>query len=287
MTESWTSLKLIEWTSGYFEKKGIPNPRLDAELLLAHTLKCPRIDLYTNHEKRVSEKDLARFKELTLRRAKREPLQYIIGETEFWGLKFKVTPEVLIPRPETELLVEEALKSAPPVPWILDIGTGSGCVAVAFAKKLPEAHVVATDISREALAIARGNAEAHKIGHCIEFILADIAPWRTFQSEGRTFDLIVSNPPYIPSGEFPTLQPEVRDFEPRKALNGGPDGLDLIRRILQETPSFLKPGGTLLLEIGENQGEAVRLLAGEINGLQPKEVRKDLSGRDRILVCKN
>lgn len=291
MTEDWTPLKLIQWTTGHFEKKNIPNPRLDAELLLAHVLQCPRIDLYTGYEKIVSEKDLATFKALIERRAKREPLQYMIGETEFWGLKIKVTPDVLIPRPETELLVEEALKNvgagfsrpgrenrAPTGIQILDIGTGSGCIAIALAKNLPDAKIVATDISREALAIARENAEVHGVADRIEFVLADIAPWRAFQAEDRKFDLILSNPPYIPTAEFPELQPEVRDFEPRKALDGGPEGLEVIDRILDEAPAFLKPKGHLLLEIGEGQGEKLRVKASHI--------RKDYSGIERVFVFK-
>ncbi len=281
MSESWTTLKLIQWTSAYFEKAGIPNPRLDAELLLAHVLRCKRIDLYTRHEALLREKHLADFKELIRRRTQREPLQYIIGETEFYGLRLKVTPAVLIPRPETELLVEEALKTSPPSPLlskergergeVLEIGTGSGCIAIALAKHLPEAKVVATDISKEALEIAAENAKRHEVS--IEWIAADIAPWKRFTAEGRSFDLIVSNPPYIATGEFPNLQPEVRDFEPRKALDGGPEGLKFIRQILAEAPPFLKPGGWLLMEIGEDQ-------TGSLKGI---EVKKDLSGCDRIL----
>ena len=291
MSETWTSLKLIQWTAGYFEKKEIPNPRLDAELLLAHVLGCRRIDLYTGHEKTIPEKKLADFKSLIERRVKLEPLQYIVGETEFWGLKIRVTPDVLIPRPETELLVEEALKTSPPAPllhdagegcrrrgeeiYILDIGTGSGCIAIALVKNLPDAKVTATDISKEALAIAQQNAEANGIADRIEFILSDIAPWKTFQAAGRVFDLIVSNPPYIPTNEFPDLQPEVRDFEPRRALDGGSDGMDVIKSILTEAPSFLRRGGRLLLEIGD--GAAVKK---EMN----LKIRKDYAGKDRIAI---
>ena len=184
---AWTPLKLIQWTAEFFEKKGIPNPRLDAELLLAHVLRCKRIDLYTGHEKRIAEKDLAKYKDLIRRRAAREPLQYIIGETEFWGLKIKVTPDVLIPRPETELLVEEAIpvmgERAGVRGQILDIGTGSGCIAIALAKNLPGTKIVATDISKEALSLARENAELNGVVDRIEFVLADIAPWRVFEAE--------------------------------------------------------------------------------------------------------
>jgi len=280
MTESWTSLKLIQWTSGYFERKGIPNPRVDAELLLAHVLECQRIALYTDHEKVISEKLLAKFKSLLERRAKREPLQYILGETEFWGLKFKVTPDVLIPRPETELLVEEALKFKDSKS-ILDIGTGSGCIAVSLAKHLPETKLVATDISKEALEVARENAETHALADRIEFVLADIAPWRVFQSEGRTFDLIVSNPPYIDEREMNSLQPEVRDFEPRGALVAGRGGLEIVEKILAEAMTFLRPEGLLLLEVGEGQAEKLRDRTCKI-----LEVKKDYQGAERIVILK-
>ncbi|MBI2082586.1 MAG: peptide chain release factor N(5)-glutamine methyltransferase [Deltaproteobacteria bacterium] len=293
MSEPWTTLKLIQWTKGYFEKAGVPNPRLDAELLLAHLLKCKRIDLYTNHERTIAEKDLAKFKELIQRRSKREPLQYIIGETEFYGLKFKVTPEVLIPRPETELLVEEAIAYYPTLKKggeggfsVLDIGTGSGCIAITLAKNLPEAKITATDSSKEALEIAKENARRHEVDRQIEFLLSDIAPWRVFEAEGRRFDLIVSNPPYIPSRELESLQPEVRDFEPRKALDGGNDGLQTIRQILTETPRFLNDGAYLLLEIGEDQGKAIANLIHEQTSLDFQGVKKDLSGHDRISVAK-
>jgi len=296
MTEPWTSLKLIEWTSGHFEKKGIPNPRLDAELLLAHVLKCKRVDLYVGFEKTVSEKHLSEFKTLIERRAKREPLQYIIGETEFWGLKIKVTPDVLIPRPETELLVEEALKF-PMAVEILDIGTGSGCIAIALAKHLPDSKIVATDISKEALEIAKENAEAHGVADRIEFVASDIASILpgarlrptppnppSVRSDGMNpilahgkFDLIVSNPPYIPTSEFPDLQPEVRDFEPRKALDGGKAGLEVIGKILQEAPDFLKEGGRLLMEVGEGQAERIKKDF-------PCEIRKDYNGVERLII---
>ena len=296
MSEDWNSLRLIEWTTSYFEKVGVPNSRLDAELLLAHVLQVKRIGLYTDHEKRIGEKELARFKTLIQRRVKREPLQQILGETEFYGLKFKVTPDVLIPRPETELLVEETVRILdPPSPpltkrgpggfSVLDIGTGSGCIAITLAKHFSNATIVATDISKEALEIARENAKRHEVS--IEFILADIAPWKRFTAEGRTFDLIVSNPPYIPNGEFLNLQPEVRDFEPRKALEGGLDGLAAIQRILTEAPPFLQSGGSLLLEIGEDQGDSLRKLFEDIGStIEFTTIKKDLAGHDRIVIAR-
>lgn len=304
MPEVWTPLKLIQWTAEFFEKKGIPNPRLDAELLLARVLGCKRIDLYTGHEKKIAERDLAKYKDLIRRRSAREPLQYIIGETEFWGLKIKVTPDVLIPRPETELLVEEAIKAVTSVECpvsrkenssstrhqtpdtkhcILDIGTGSGCIAIALAKNLPGAKIVATDISKEALSLARENAELNGVVDRIEFVLADIAPWRVFEAEERRFDLVVSNPPYIPTGDFPNLQPEVRDFEPRKALDGGLDGLTVIRKILEEAPPRISPEGFLILEAGEGQAA---LLREKSQSLRLLSVKKDYGGTERILTFK-
>lgn len=290
MTEPWTSLKLIQWTSGHFEKKGIPNPRLDAELLLAHVLKCKRVELYTGFEKIVSEKHLAEFKALIERRVKREPLQYIIGETEFWGLKIKVTPDVLIPRPETELLIEESLKAvgtnlvfAPDramtsiAPTILDIGTGSGCIAIALAKNLPEAKITATDLSKEALAVAKENAETNGVADRIEFVAADIAPWLFFETQEKKFDLIVSNPPYINSLELDLLQPEVSQFEPRSALSGGLSGFDIIEKILQEAPDFLRNEGRLLMEVGEGQAQILQKK-------YPSEIRKDYNGVERIII---
>ena len=282
MTDSWTSLKLIQWTADYFQKAGVPNPRLDAELLLAHLLKCKRIDLYTRHEALLRENHLADFKGLIRRRVQREPLQYIVGETEFYGLKIKVTPEVLIPRPETELLVEEGIKLNPKN--ILEIGTGSGCISVALAKHLPDAKIIATDISKEALEIAAGNARQHEVS--IEWIAADIAPWKRFAAEGSQFDLIVSNPPYIATGEFPDLQPEVRDFEPRQALDGGSDGLRFIRQILTEASPFLNAHGSLLLEIGEDQGKLLEAMVGQQPALSFQGIKKDLNGRVRLLVAR-
>lgn len=333
MSEVWTSLKLIQWTTAYFKKAGVPDPRLDAELLLTHLLKCQRIDLYTQHDKRIREKDLAQFKGLVQRRVRREPLQYITGETEFYGLVFKVTPDVLIPRPETELLVEEAVKawqghlspvssaepavaspragSAPPALsarpkpeategracesfrretsdkhpcQALEIGTGSGCIAITLAKLLPEARIAATDISRDALEIASQNAKRHDVDQRIEFLLADIAPWRVFQLEGRMFNLILSNPPYVPTEEFPSLQPEVRDFEPRPALDGGPHGLVVIQKLVTETSPFLTPGGHLLVEIGEGQAAEAIELARRC-GFSHVHIKRDLRGVERILVA--
>ncbi|MDO8462572.1 MAG: peptide chain release factor N(5)-glutamine methyltransferase [Deltaproteobacteria bacterium] len=273
MSQDWTILSLLQWTTSFFEKKEIPNPRLDAELLLASVLGLKRIDLYTGHDKKIPEEKLAPFKELIQRRAQREPLQYILGETEFWGLKIQVDRSVLIPRPETELLVEEALKTSSVN--ILDIGTGSGCISIALAKNLPQAKITATDISPEALTLARRNAKNNGVEAQIEFIKADLFP------EPSLYDLIVSNPPYIADSEWPTLQAEVRDYEPRGALIAGPTGIEVYQRIFKEASRYLKKPGTLLLEIGEGQRGP---LEKEIRTFSPPSFIKDYNGIDRILI---
>ncbi len=284
MSENWNTLKLIRWTTEYFEKKAIPNPRLDAEWLLAHVLKCPRIDLYTQHEKTVPEKDRAQFRSYVERRATREPLQYILGETEFWGLKIKVTPDVLIPRPETELLVEKAIEVLNPQCSVLEIGTGSGCIAIALAKNIPGAKIVATDISKEALCLAQENIQRHGLEGQIKTVLADIAPWKSFKAEEQKFDLILSNPPYIPSREILELQTEVSQFEPKTALDGGEDGQEIIRKILEEAPAFLKKKSYLLLEIGEGQSDSLPQNQGN---LRLDHFQKDYSGTHRIAIYQN
>ena len=294
MTEVWTSLKLIAWTSAYFERKGIPNPRLDAELLLAHILKSQRIDLYTHHAEAVSENHLKKYKEAIARRIQREPLQYIIGECSFWGLTIQTRPGVLIPRPETELMVEEALgmlkispDSLPCPPSILDIATGSGCLAIALAKEFPESKILATDISTEALELARENVALHQLEKRVECLPADIAPWRTLKLQEKTFDLIVSNPPYIPSAKIEGLQVEVSKFEPRQALDGGEDGLLFYRKIFAEAPSFLKPGGKMILEIEDDRASDVLRLLDQGSSLTWLKTRKDYSGFERVVVLEN
>lgn len=333
MSNNWTPLSLIQWTAGFFEKKGIPNPRLDAELLLAHVLKCKRIDLYMQFEKIVSEQDRATYKSLIERRATREPLQYIMGETEFWGLTIKVTPDVLIPRSETELLVEHVLNCVKerrgsfddsprspdsqqplennqdesagndlaaleqdqlPVPakdpllslTILEIGTGSGCISIALAKNLPQAHIIATDISPKALEIARKNIQHHALDTRIQLIESNLAPWEDFQKKNLQFDLIVSNPPYIPAAEIPTLQPEVSQHEPHLALSGGESGLDIIEKIHEHTIPFLKPQAFLMMEIGEGQAKGLKEKYENHSTLPYIESFKDYQGIERIVCFK-
>jgi len=250
--ETWTILKVLTWTKGYLAEKGVDNARLEAEWLLAAALGLERIGLYVNFDKPLGEAELAACRGLVARRARREPLQYILGSQEFCGLEFAVAPGVLIPRHDTETLVAEALRRAPAARTVLEIGVGSGCIAVTLARSLPEAVVWGVDISPEALALAWRNAERHGV----RLTLAEGSLFEPFP--GERFDLIVSNPPYIPTADLESLQPEVRDGEPRGALDGGPDGLDCYRRLVPAAPAHLIPGGWLLVEVGIGQAEAVQ-----------------------------
>jgi release factor glutamine methyltransferase len=247
----------------------------------------PRLKLYLNFDRVLTDAELAPLRELVKRRGAREPLQYLVGSASFCGLELQVTPAVLIPRPETELLAERAwtfLKGASGAggpPTALDFGTGSGCLALALAVQCPAAMVHAVDISEAALGVARGNAERHAVGSRIQFHLGDgfaVVP------SGSTFDLIVANPPYIPAGEIPTLEPEVRDHEPRGALDGGADGLDLVRRLSAEGGRWLKPGGRLMLEFGHGQAGVARDRF-TADGWVDVTVENDLTRRPRMLIA--
>lgn len=252
--ETWTTLKVLAWTKDYLAGKGVENARLEAEWLLCDALDLDRVGLYLNFDKPLSDAELTTFRQMVARRAKREPLQHILGTQEFMGLEFKVSPAVLIPRHDTETLLQEALRVAPNAARALDIGTGSGCVAISLAKNLPEATVVSVDILAAALELAAQNGALN--GVQVDFRLGSI-----FEPvAGERFDLIVSNPPYIPTADLAGLEPEVRDFEPRTALDGGADGLDFYRQIIALTPEHLTARGWLLVEIGIGQGEQVKEL---------------------------
>ncbi|ACH40700.1 peptide chain release factor methyltransferase [Citrifermentans bemidjiense Bem] len=253
--EKWDVLKVLNWTKGYLAEKGVENPRLEAEWMLCEALSLDRVGLYLNFDKPLSDAELALYRGMVARRGRREPLQYILGSQEFMGLEFRVTPAVLIPRHDTEVLVTEAVKRGEACRSILDIGTGSGCVAVAVAKALPEAEVFTVDVSADAIEVARGNAERN--GVTVQFFQGSL--FEPFA--GKRFDMLVSNPPYITSADLATLQQEVRDFEPAGALDGGGDGLDFYRRITADAPAYLNPGGWLLFEVGAGQaGEVLELL---------------------------
>ncbi len=278
--ERWTVLKVLRWTTEFFQKKGVRSPRLDAEVLLAYLLGTDRVGLYLDHDKPLKEEELAAFREMIQRRIAGEPVAYITGEKEFWSFSFKVTPACLIPRPETEVLVEEAIRAAADAPHplrILDIGTGCGAVAIALAKELGESEVWATDRSPYALEVAKENVERHGVGDRVRLVEADLFP-----KDEAQFSLIVSNPPYIPTEEVLRLDPEVRDYEPLEALDGGPDGLKYLRRIAEGAPLRLRPGGWLLLEVGKGQAEEVqRILVGE--GFSPVETVRDYTGVKRVV----
>lgn len=282
----WTILSILEWTTGYFRKYNIDSPRLDAEILLAHSLGLKRIDLYLRYDQPLGAAERAAFKQVVKRRAAREPVAYIVGRREFWGLDLLVDSNVLTPRPETERVVEIALdflKTATvgSAPQVMDLGTGSGCIALALAHDCPSAQVIATDISRSALAVARSNIERYRLADRIRLVAG--RGMDMLDAQGAGFDLIVANPPYIPSADIPGLEPEVRDYEPHSALDGGDDGLVAYRRIIPSAAALLRPGGLLVLEIGWDQGAAVGRLAERSNRYRDVRCIADYSGRDRVM----
>lgn len=288
MTPIWTIRNLISWTIPWFDNHGVQSSRLDAELLLAHALDCRRLDLYLNPDKPVTEAERTRFKSLIRRRAAREPVAYIISEKEFYGRIFHVDRRVLIPRPETEALIETALKYASDrsVPHIVDLGTGSGCIAVTLALEIPDTHLLAVDQSRDAIAVAIENSTRHDVADRILFREGNWFEPLTDLAAPKTIDLVVSNPPYIRHDELQKLQPEITRYEPRLALDGGSDGLQPYLQIASGAKYWLKSGGCLILEIGHDQGDAVRqILANTEFGTI--SIFKDLAGLDRVIWAVN
>ncbi len=276
--EMWTLLKVLQWTQQRFTERGIATARLDAEVLLAHLLKLDRVGLYTHFDQPLAVEELAAYRELIKRRLAGEPVAYLVGKKEFRSLELGVTAAVLVPRPDTELAVEVALELAGPVaaPRVCDLGTGSGAIALAFKSARPEATVTAIEVSPAALVVARANAA--KLGLEIEFLDGSLfAP-----VNGRSFDVIVSNPPYIPTGELAGLPAEVR-AEPRLALDGGSDGLSVLRPLIAAAAAFLAPNGALLVEHGDAQSPSVRALF-EAAGFREVESRKDLAGNERVIL---
>lgn len=281
-----TVLEVIQRSSDFLARKGVESPRLQVELLLAHVLRMPRMKLYLNFERVLTELELEALRGLVRRRGEREPLQHIVGSTSFCGLEIAVNRDVLVPRPETELLAEEAWKFLATVSsqssTVLDFGTGSGCLTLAIAMKCPQAKVHALDISEAALKVARENAVRLGLAERVLFHSGD--GFSALPAEA-SFDLIVSNPPYIPSAEIETLQPEVRDYDPRQALDGGVDGLNFYRCLAAEAGSRLKPAGRLMLELGDGQGGVVSELLTQ-HGWTAESLLKDYSGRERILIAR-
>lgn len=281
----WTIKELLAWTTEFLKSKGNDDAKREAEILLGHVLGCTRVDLFVRFEEQPAEADRTKFRELIQRRVAGWPVAYLVGSREFYLLNFEVTPATLIPRPDTETLVLEALKRLKPLssPEVLDIGTGSGCIVVSLAHQKKDARATATDLSPDALDVAKRNAAKHGVAGRITFLQGDL--FAPLPPDSR-FDLIASNPPYIAQGEFPALASGVRDHEPRLALDGGPDGLAFYRRIAKAAPAFLTPGGSLLLEIGYTQDEAVRALLAERPELEVGPTLKDMGGHPRVVTAK-
>ncbi len=285
----WTIQKLLNWIHQYLTDKGIESPRLNAELLLSHVLDLKRIDLYTNYSTSVNKDNLDRLHELVKRAAQHEPVAYLIGKTEFYSLELEVAPDCLIPRPETELLVEKAidfLRSRNNTQLVCDLCTGSGCIAVAIAKNFSDADIVATDISAGALDIAAKNIKRHNLENQVRLLQGDLFEAIDVKPEIKQFDLIVSNPPYVSIAEFDTLEENVKRYEPKSALAGGKDGLDISRRIIQKANEFLKPDGILILEIGYNQGKAARQLLESVHTFAEIVIEKDFQQHERVAIGK-
>ena len=287
---AWTTKRLLEWTTDYLTKADVDPPRLSAEILLAHVLDCPRLQLYTNFDHCPDDSQLAAFRALVKRAAQHEPTQYLIGQANFFSLTFAVRPGVLIPRPETELLVTAAidflrLDTNRPTVDVLDLGVGSGCIAVAIAANVVEAEILAVDIDSNALAIAADNLQIHDLEPRVTLLESDLFA-QVDRADKTIFDLIVSNPPYIPADQFQQLPPVVRDHEPTDALLAGPDGLDVIRRILDHAEPYLADAGALMLEIAHDQADAATALFEQAGYLTQITTLKDHAGHQRVIKAR-
>lgn len=278
--KTWTVGSLVKWATDDFRTRGIESPRLDAELIVAHALAISRTQVIIDAQRPLIGDELERLRALVKRRRAREPMAYLMGAREFYGRSFRVDRRVLIPRPDTETLVDVALERSRHCSMsmrLLDLCTGSGCVAITIARERPTARVTATDTSEDALAVARDNA-ARLGAYNVSFRAGDLfAP-----ASGERFDVVTANPPYIASGEIATLEPDVREFEPRLALDGGADGLDLVRRVVEGAPAALVPGGVLAVEIGAGEADATRALF-EARGFEGVEVRRDYGRIERVV----
>jgi release factor glutamine methyltransferase len=283
----WTIGRLLAWTEQHFEAQGVDEPRLSAQVLLAEALGCRKIDLYARFDQEPTADQRAAFRAAVRTAAEHRPIAYLVGHKEFYSLDFKVTPDVLIPRPETELAVERALAWCGDNPRerydVLDLGTGSGCIAITIAKRQPAAHVLAVDISEPALAVARENAARHGVAARVRCVRADLLDLPADAVPVGGFDLIVSNPPYVADGERDALPRNVRDHEPAVALFAGGDGLEAFRRIAASAPACLKPGGGLIVEVGFTQADAVERIFAPAGRWIAAGRFKDLAGIDRVL----
>ncbi|MFW5878810.1 MAG: peptide chain release factor N(5)-glutamine methyltransferase [Myxococcota bacterium] len=288
----WTVMEVLDWTAGRFKRAGIDTPRLDAEVLLAHVLGCDRLRLYVEHDRPLNPDERARYRDLVRRRTAGEPAAYLIGEKEFYGRSFKVDRRVLIPRPETEHLVDaalEALRDEPAAstgePMALDLGTGSGCIGITLAAELPGLRMVMVDLSQDACELAAENAERLGVAERVRILQGDL--FSPVEREGAgPFSLIVSNPPYIASDEVAGLMRDVRDHEPSGALDSGPSGTEVLERIIREAPRFALPGASVILEHGEGQGEALLALVEADEHYEAARDIRDHAGLDRVFVAK-
>lgn len=261
----------------------VETPSLDAQLLMAHTLSCSRLDVIAHPERQLAGDESDALDTMLHRRAGREPLAYILGSREFHGLEMSVTRDVLVPRPETEVLVEEvAMRLRGRACAIAEVGAGSGAVSVALAVELPRVTIYATEISAAAAKVARANSEKHQVSEKVSVLIGDML--EPVAALGPTFDAVVSNPPYIPSGEIDGLEPEVRDYEPRQALDGGPDGLAAYRRLFPDSLGLLRGGGFVAVEVGMGQAEAVRRIAANA-GFGKLRIARDLASVERVVVA--
>ena len=282
MQELWTIGRILKWTEQYFKQKNIESSRLDAEVLLSHILGRERIYLYVHFDEPLEPTELARYREAIKQRVQRVPVAYIIGEKEFMGLTFRVTADTLVPRPDTEILVQaavERLRAHGEAPRFADIGTGSGAICLSVLHFLPKAQADTVDISPAARAVAEENAAALEVADRITFHTGDLlAPLA-----GQCYDAILSNPPYIPDGDIAALAPEVRLKEPHTALAGGKDGLDFYRRLTADAPALLEDGGFLAVEVGIHQAAPVAALAAP--SFSRTEILKDYAGIERVVIA--
>jgi release factor glutamine methyltransferase len=308
--QNWSIQKLLNWIAEYLKNKGVDSPRLSAELLLSHILGLKRIELYTQFEKIIPEEQLARLHDLVERAGRGEPIAYLAGKTEFYSLELDITADCMIPRPETELLVERAIEFLRTRPvrnstmhkitqkeeisngarngkqFVCDLCTGSGCIAVAIAQNYPDCQIIATDISDAALSVAARNIEKHRLKERVKLLCGDLFDPLVPQLDVEKFDLIVCNPPYTTAAEFGSLDKNIKAYEPRIALYAGKDGLDVHRRIIERVERFLNPDAALMLEIGYQQGQAVKELLEKIDCFSEIKIEKDFNNNDRIAIAK-
>ncbi|MCI7540735.1 MAG: peptide chain release factor N(5)-glutamine methyltransferase [Veillonellaceae bacterium] len=291
MNEIWTIGRILKWTENFFKEKGIESPRLDAEVLLGHVLEKERIYLYVHFDEPLQPQELADYREAIKQRIRRVPVAYIIGQREFMGLTFHVTEDTLVPRPDTEILVQAAIERLKKMDGkrFADIGTGTGAICLSVLHYLPQATADTVDISEAARKVAEENAEALDVKGRVTFytgdLLAPLASQDGAASGEAPYDAILSNPPYIPDADIEGLAPEVRCKEPRTALSGGADGLDFYRRLVADSPALLKDDGFLAVEVGIHQAQAVAKMAAQSGSFVRTEIIKDYGGIERVVVA--